>query len=611
MYETTKTLPDGTTYEIGNHPDLPPPAASTGVMGWVKENLFSSVFNTILTLVVAVGLFFVIPPIYGWFVGNATTHGETNATCDIADKVAYVPKKWERLNVAEPDFKNRSYKTQVSGMGDTVRTLGQVADKARSQGNEFPAEFESILGSLDLNAIGAAMDEAAAAQDLAGIDQQMTALAPLTDWAKGYAGGCWALVKKRASYLTFYRYDEDQRWRVWIVWLLLALAVIPVLVDKIPYRKEGMVYALTFPFIAFFMLAGYQFPAGLSWIVPQFGQLVGNPLGSWLSSIQSFGQIFTNLAGLNFSGAVLSLASSVYYLLSPILLLALFLFRLVLPFAAAWFVLRRLFDREDRGHSLSSFVGYIFGLAVTLILFYFCWFSASDSGGHIPLGDLAGRGLSHVKTADWGGLMLTMVIGITGIVASLPIGIVLALGRRSKLKIISIVCVGFIEFVRAVPLITILFMASTMLPLFGPEGWNPDKLLRALVGVALFSSAYMAEVVRGGLQALPKGQYEGAMSMGLSYWKMTYLITLPQALRIVIPGIVNTFIGLFKDTVLVIIIGMKDLLGAAQSTTTTPNWRGMDYEAYITVAIVFFIFCFAMSRYSIWLEEKLKKATTH
>ena len=154
-------------------------------------------------------------------------------------------------------------------------------------------------------------------------------------------------------------------------------------------------------------------------------------------------------------------------------------------------------------------------------------------------------------------------------------------------------------------------MASTMLPLFGPEGWNPDKLMRALVGVALFSSAYMAEVIRGGLQALPKGQYEGAQSMGLSYWKMIYLVVLPQALRIVIPGIVNTFIGLFKDTTLVIIIGMKDLLGAGVSSTTNANWQGLDYEAYITVALIFFIFCFAMSRYSIWLEDKLKKATTH
>ena len=183
-------------------------------------------------------------------------------------------------------------------------------------------------------------------------------------------------------------------------------------------------------------------------------------------------------------------------------------------------------------------------------------------------------GLPLVETSQWGGLFITLVIAITGIVSSLPIGILLALGRRSNLPIIKALSVAFIELVRGVPLVTVLFMASVMLPLFLPEGVTFDKLLRALIGVALFSSAYMAEVVRGGLQAIPKGQYEAAAALGLGYWQTTGLIVLPQALKLVIPGIVNTFIGLFKDTSLVLIIGLFDLLGMAQLRHQGPEMAG-------------------------------------
>ena len=214
-------------------------------------------------------------------------------------------------------------------------------------------------------------------------------------------------------------------------------------------------------------------------------------------------------------------------------------------------------------------------------------------------------GLPAVRTALWGGLFLTLVIAGVGIVASLPIGILLALGRRSEMPVVRMLCIGFIELVRAVPLITVLFMASVMLPLFLPPGVNFDKLLRALVGVALFSSAYMAEVVRGGLQAIPKGQYEAAKALGLSYWKTMGLIALPQALKIVIPGIVNTFIGLFKDTTLVLIIGLFDLLGIVQAALTDAAWLGFALEGYVFAAFGFWIFCFAMSRYSMRLERRL------
>jgi len=214
-------------------------------------------------------------------------------------------------------------------------------------------------------------------------------------------------------------------------------------------------------------------------------------------------------------------------------------------------------------------------------------------------------GLAEVETPLWGGLFLTLVIAIVGIVASLPIGILLALGRRSEMPIVQILCVVFIEFWRGVPLITVLFMSSVMFPLFMPEGVNFDKLIRALVGVMLFSAAYMAEVVRGGLQAIPKGQYEGAQALGLSFWKSMNLIIMPQALKLVIPGIVNTFIGLFKDTTLVLIIGLIDFLGSAQASFTNPEWGGFHITAYVFVAGVFWIFCFSMSRYSLHIEEKL------
>ena len=216
-----------------------------------------------------------------------------------------------------------------------------------------------------------------------------------------------------------------------------------------------------------------------------------------------------------------------------------------------------------------------------------------------------GRGLVPVETALWGGQFITLVIAITGIVASFPLGILLALGRRSKLPIIKALSVAFIEVVRGVPLVSVLFMASVMLPLFLPEGVTFDKLLRALIGVALFSAAYMAEVVRGGLQAIPKGQTEAASALGLSYVQTTGLIILPQALKLVIPGIVNTFIGLFKDTSLVLIIGLYDLLGMAQIVIKDPQWLGLVAETYLIAGIGFWIFCFAMSRYSMHIERKL------
>jgi general L-amino acid transport system permease protein len=216
-------------------------------------------------------------------------------------------------------------------------------------------------------------------------------------------------------------------------------------------------------------------------------------------------------------------------------------------------------------------------------------------------------GMSYVPTGQWGGLLVTLIISLVGIICSIPLGILLALGRQSNLPIIKTLCVMFIELWRAVPLITVLFMASIMLPLFMPTGTNVDKLLRALVGVTLFSSAYLAETIRGGLQALPRGQYEAGASLGLGYWKRTYFIILPQALKHVIPGIVNNFIALFKDTSLVSIVGIFDLLNTVQAASADIEWASptQAVTGYVFAGFMFWIFCFAMSRYSLWMERRL------
>ena len=283
-------------------------------------------------------------------------------------------------------------------------------------------------------------------------------------------GACWAFIKDRVALYGFY--PPELRWRVNISFLLLALAVVPVLYEKLPKRKYGLIYSAVFPFIAGWLLVG-------------------------------------------------------------------------------------------------------------------------------------GFGLETVDTDQFGGIMLTLILGVTGISFSLPIGIALALGRQSNMPVLRILCVLFIEFIRGVPLITLLFVASTMLNYFLPPGTVYALLVRVIIMVTLFASAYMAEVIRGGLQAVPKGQHEAGDSLGLTYWQAHRLIILPQAMKISIPGIVHTFIGLYKDTTLVLIIGMMDLLGLGNASLADAKWAGLANEVYLFVAIFFFISCFGMSRYSLYLEKKL------
>ena len=290
---------------------------------------------------------------------------------------------------------------------------------------------------------------------------------------EGDHGACWAIIIVRFYQFMYGFYPREEVWRVNLSYIMLAVAIVPLLFDKFPFRKHFLKFTYVFPIIAFFLLNG-------------------------------------------------------------------------------------------------------------------------------------GLGLEPVSTNKWGGLLVTLVLGCTGIALAFPLGIILALGRRSNLPVISMMCTLFIEFIRGVPLITLLFFGMVMLPLFLPEGIDMDGLARVLVAVTLFQSAYMAEVIRGGLQAIPQGQYEAARSIGLSYWQMNMKVVLPQAIRISIPSIVNTSIGLFKDTTLVIIVGLLDLLGIGRGALADTTWLGLAYEVYFFVSLVFFIFTFAMSRYSLYLEKKLK-----
>ncbi|MFF7706019.1 ABC transporter permease subunit [Pseudomonas sp. NPDC007930] len=352
-------------------PDLPPPTATVGAWAWMRANLFSNTFNTVLTLVAIYLIYLIVPPLLGWAIFDATWVGDTRQQC---------------------------------------------------------------TGS----------------------------------------GACWLFIQQRFGQFMYGYYPAEMRWRVDLTVLLVIVGAAPLFLKRFtPKVKYGIAFIVVYPILAFCLLSG----------------------------------------------------------------------------------------------------------------------------------DLLG--LEHVPTSQWGGLMLNLILATVGIAGALPLGILLALGRRSKMPAVKVVCVTFIEFWRGVPLITVLFMASVMLPLFLPEGMSFDKLLRALIGIILFESAYVAEVVRGGMQAIPKGQYEAASAMALGYWRSMGLVILPQALKLVIPGLVNTFIALFKDTSLVYIVGLFELLNSVKQASSDPNWLGMATEGYAFAALVFWIFCFGMSRYSQYLERKL------
>ena len=347
-------------------------------------------------------------------------------------------------------------------------------------------------------------------------------------------GACWAMAQARFGQWIYGFYPFAERWRVNIVFIVGALALVPMLIPSLPYKRANAIFLLAvYPIMTLILLTGGNF------------DITGS---TWTTTFIVVAAVVLPILFLGFIAKIIEQKLAVYASLA------------------------------------------IAGVAALLLALLSADF-----------------GLEYVETSRWGGLLVTLVVAVTGIVASLPLGILLALGRRSQMPVVKLFSVAFIELWRGVPLITVLFMASNVLPLFMPPDVSFDKLLRALVGVALFSSAYMAEVVRGGLQAIPKGQTEAAQALGLTYWQNMGLVTLPQALKLVIPGIVNTFIGLFKDTSLVSIIGLYDLLGIIQTANTDQNWAAPQIQAtgLFSAAVIFWIFCFAMSRYSLFMERKL------
>jgi len=352
-------------------------------------------------------------------------------------------------------------------------------------------------------------------------------------------GACLAVIKERYLQFIYGFYPDEERWRSVLAFVLMVVAVWPVLFAGAP-RK--MLYASAL------------YPAVAYWLI--WGGTIWGPVGVMLGPI---------------------IAIIAYRILAPVL----------------------------RGTSMEEGIANILAILFAVAVIVLWWmFGVEIFDG--TLNSIVSIGLPVVESSKIGGFLLSLIIGVSGIAGSFPLGIALALGRRSNLLFIKAMSTGFIEFIRGVPLITLLFVASTLLNYFLPPGTSFDIILRVVIMVTIFAAAYMAEVIRGGLAALPKGQYEAADALGLDYWKSMRLIILPQALKISIPGIVNTFIGLFKDTTLVSVIGLLDPVGILNPIRADQNWNGIVWELYGFIAIFFFVFCFGMSRYSQYLERKLQ-----
>jgi general L-amino acid transport system permease protein len=359
-------------------------------------------------------------------------------------------------------------------------------------------------------------------------------------------GACWPFIQAKLMQLIYGFYPEDQRWRANLTFALTALLLVPLLIPRLPGKSlNAALFFVALPLVAFFLLRG----GGLNgFLFYWIAEIVGM---AWKPSVTRFWIDFISTAAL-----------------------------------VTLFVSRVSASTRPVGLTIVTFVG---AAAVIVAM------------------QLHRGGLPLIDTRQWGGLLVTLVVSITGIVASMPIGIALALGRTCNVPLIKLFCVTFIEFWRGVPLITVLFFATYMLPLFLPGDFTIDGLVRVLVGIALFAGAYNAEVIRGGLLAVPRGQAEAAKALGLSYGKTTDLIVLPQALRHVIPGLVNSFIALFKDTTLVLIVAIFDLLGQLRASFADPNWATPTtlFTGFAFTGMIYWIGCFAMSRYSLFVERRL------
>jgi general L-amino acid transport system permease protein len=415
-------------------------------------------------------------------------------------------------------------------------------------------------------------------------------------------GACWPYIQAKFTQLIYGFYPEPERWRVNVTFVLAALLLLPLLIPRLPAKGlNAGLFFIALPVVAFFLLVGGGLNGfGISWtasLLSGFTESIGDA-GRKLASAGEATAVIGPLL-LLLGKLVVLLSTAISYLIWPLTWLRDQIQATGSPvwadFAAtaaivsvALFVLGGGFRTGWRALvvSLATFAGI--GIVISVM--------GLDRGG-----------LPVVDTRLWGGLLVTLVVSVTGIVASMPVGIALALGRRSTIPLIRVFSVAFIEFWRGVPLITVLFFATYMLPLFLPGNFTVDGLVRCLIGIALFAGAYNAEVIRGGLQAIPRGQGEAASALGLSYWKTTGLIVMPQALRHVIPGLVNSFIALFKDTSLVSIVALFDLLGQLRAAFSDPVWSSPTtlFTGFAFTGIIYFVFCFGMSRYSLFVERRL------
>lgn len=402
--------------------------------------------------------------------------------------------------------------------------------------------------------------------------------------AGGSTGACWAVVRVNLNQLIYGFYPADLYWRPNLAFALLVVAAAPVLFPAVP--RKMLWFSVVFPFIGFWLIWG-----GSLWVPVMVVAGLGLAIAAFTLTSAS-GMLVATIWGLGIAWMIFG--DPISALLDGVGMI------LGLP-------------------SVNPGVGWLFGiLPYPTLNIEPVALNPVIAGGAIrdilpvfgpavaELDRLAPIALQSVPSREFGGFLISLVIGVTAISMSLPLGILLALGRQSTMPLVKGVSVVFIEFVRGVPLITLLFTASLLLNYFLPPGTNFDLILRVIIMVTLFASAYMAEVIRGGLAALPRGQYEAADALGLDYWRAMRLIILPQALKISIPGIVNTFIGLFKDTTLVSFVGIFDPIGRANAIRATSDWQGIYWELYIFVGAVFFVFCFGMSRYSMYLERRLR-----
>jgi general L-amino acid transport system permease protein len=411
-------------------------------------------------------------------------------------------------------------------------------------------------------------------------------------------GACWPYIAAKLDQFIYGFYPQPERWRANLTFLLGALLLLPLLIPRLPAKGiNASLFFVAFPVVAFFLLHGGGLDGfGVSWTASLLSGLsdsfssAGNALIRAAAASAVIGPLLWGLGKL-----VVLIGSAISLVIWPLTWLR---DQMQASGQPVWFdlavtavvisALAFYLGRNPRAllSSLMTFGGIALVIAIMRL----------DRGG-LPI----------VDTRLWGGLLVTMVISVVGIVASMPIGIALALGRRSTIPLIRVFSIAFIEFWRGVPLITVLFFATYMLPLFLPGNFTVDGLVRALIGTALFAGAYQAEVVRGGLQAVPRGQGEAASALGLSWWKTTFLIVLPQALRHVIPGLVNSFIALFKDTSLVSIVALFDLLGSLRASFSDPNWATPTtaFTGFAFTGLIYFAFCFSMSRYSLFVENRL------